>query len=97
MSEPTRRKTLTVAEVLSLPPLFPVWPTLGQILDTGKTATYEMARSDTAPVPVIKVGRLLRCRKVDVLAFLGLTENGDGTRGATRVPLAERTPESTSE
>lgn len=87
----TRRKTLSVAEVLDLPPLFPVWPTLGQILDTGKTATYEMARAGTLPVPVVKVGRQLRVRRVDTLALLGLTEassNGDAGESCQAAPDA---------
>lgn len=91
MSEHTRRKTLSVAEVRDLPPLFPVWPTLGQILQTGRTATFQMARDGTAPVPIVKVGRLLRVRKVDTLAFLGLTEdssNGDAGESCQAAPDA---------
>ncbi|MBP5915894.1 helix-turn-helix domain-containing protein [Streptomyces scabiei] len=68
-----RRKTLTVAEALALPVMFDVWPTVGQALDIGRTATYQLARENALPIPCIRVGRQLRARRSDLLNFLGLS------------------------
>lgn len=69
-----RRKTLSVAEALALPVMFDVWPTVGQALDIGRTATYQLAREDALPIPCIRVGRQLRARRSDLLNFLGLQD-----------------------
>jgi hypothetical protein len=93
MTDPTaaRRKTLTVAEAIALPVMFDVWPTLGAALDIGRTATYQLAREEALPIPVIRVGRQLRARRSDLLKFLGIREeNGDGAGGPAPTPLAER-------
>lgn len=96
MSTAVRRKTLSVAEALALPVMFDVWPTVGQALDIGRTATYQLAREDALPIPVVRVGRQLRARRSDLLNFLGIREeNGDGASVAAETPLAERTTEST--
>ncbi|GAA2108875.1 DNA-binding protein [Streptomyces synnematoformans] len=93
-----RRRGLPVAEALELPVMFDVWPTVGEALGIGRTATYQLAREDALPIPCIRVGRQLRARRSDLLTFLGIREeNGDGARAATRTPLAERTTESTGE
>jgi hypothetical protein len=75
----TRRKGLTVAEALDLPVMFDVWPTVGTACQLGRTATYQLAREDALPIPVLRVGRQLRARRSDLLNFLGLSEeNGAG-------------------
>lgn len=91
-----RRRGLAIAEALELPVMFDVWPTVGEALGIGRTATYQLAREDALPIPCIRVGRQLRARRSDLLSFLGISEeNGDGAGGATPTPLAERTTEST--
>lgn len=91
-----RRKALSVTEALGLPVMFDVWPTLGSALDIGRTATYQLARENALPIPVIRVGKQLRARRSDLLNFLGIREeNGDGAGGPAPTPLAERTTEST--
>ncbi|MFM9643592.1 DNA-binding protein [Streptomyces turgidiscabies] len=72
-----RRKTLSVAEALALPVMFDVWPTVGQALDIGRTATYQLAREGTLPVPVIRIGKQLRARRSDLLTFLGIAEENE--------------------
>ena len=90
-------KPLTVSEVYDLPPIVPVYPVIGRIWQIGKTALYELAARDELPVPVIKVGRQLRARRVDILNALGLEdgptcrsrhENGDA--GAATPASVER-------
>ncbi|MGW1617764.1 helix-turn-helix domain-containing protein [Streptomyces sp. NPDC002172] len=91
-----RRGGLAVAEALQLPVMFDVWPTVGEALGIGRTATYQLAREDALPIPCIRVGRQLRARRSDLLNFLGIAEeNGDGAGGPAPTPLAERTTEST--
>lgn len=91
-----RRGGLGIAEALQLPVMFDVWPTVGDALGIGRTATYALAREDALPIPCIRVGRQLRARRSDLLNFLGIhEENGDGAWAATQTPLAERATEST--
>ncbi|MEW2518158.1 helix-turn-helix domain-containing protein [Actinacidiphila alni] len=86
-----RRKGLLVAEALDLPVTFDVWPTLGDALQIGRTATYQLARKGELPVPCFRVGRQLRARRSDLLIFLGIAEgNGDGARGPALTPPAEK-------
>lgn len=91
-----RRRGLAVGEAVKLPVMFDVWPTVGEALGIGRTATYQLAREDALPIPCIRVGRQLRARRSDLLNFLGIhEEKGDGAGAATPTPLAERTTEST--
>ncbi|KUN12713.1 hypothetical protein AQI96_13045 [Streptomyces canus] len=76
--------------------MFDVWPTVGEALGIGRTATYQLARDGALPIPCIRVGRQLRAKRSDLLNFLGIREeNGDGAGGPAPTPLAERTTEST--
>ncbi len=66
-------KALTVDEVLNLPAVVDV-PTAGQAYGLGRRAAYELARCDQFPVPVLRLGRLLRVRRADLLHDLGIRE-----------------------
>jgi hypothetical protein len=91
-----RRRSLSAAEAIDLPVMFDVWPTLGDAFGIGRTATYQLAREEALPIPVIRVGRQLRAKRSDLLNFLGIREeNGDGARGPALTPLAERTTATT--
>ncbi|GAA0348432.1 DNA-binding protein [Streptomyces turgidiscabies] len=91
-----RAQGLSVTEALALPVMFDVWPTLGQACGIARTTTYQLAREDALPIPVVRVGKQLRARRSDLLNFLGLTEeNGDGASVAAETPLAERTTATT--
>ncbi|MET7779602.1 helix-turn-helix domain-containing protein [Streptomyces mirabilis] len=91
-----RRGSLAVSEALELPVMFDVWPTVGDALGIGRTATYALAREDALPIPCVRVGRQLRARRSDLLNFLGIhEENGDGAGGPAPTPLAERTTATT--
>lgn len=91
-----RAKAISVSEVYDLPPIVPVYPVVGRIWQIGKTALYELAARDELPVPVIKVGRLLRARRVDILQALGLVEDDpkarheNGDAGAATPASVER-------
>lgn len=82
---------LSIEEALKLPVMFDIWPTLGNACRIGRTTTYQLARTDALPIPVVRVGRQFRARRSDLLTFLGIAEgnNGDGARTAIRTPLAE--------
>ncbi|MEE4546748.1 DNA-binding protein [Streptomyces sp. V4-01] len=87
----TRSRGLRAAEALDLPVTFDVWPTLGEALQIGRTATYQLAREDALPIPCFRVGRQLRARRSDLLTFLGIHETkSNGAEAATSTPLAEQ-------
>ncbi|SFD12734.1 hypothetical protein [Streptomyces aidingensis] len=67
------RPEMTVGELLALPAMVEVWPTVGRIYGISRWQTYYLARTDGLPVPVHRVGeRTLRVRTADLVADLGL-------------------------
>ncbi|MEV8396749.1 helix-turn-helix domain-containing protein [Streptomyces niveus] len=97
MTDATHRKALTIDEVLALPVMFEVWPTLGAALNIGRTATYDLARTGNLPIPVIRVGGSLRARRSDLLDFLRICEeNDDGAGADTPAPSVESSNETTT-
>ena len=95
-SSATRVDALSAPQVLALPALVPVWP-LGAAAAGGisRPSVYKLAREDKFVVPVVTIQGKYYCRRSDLLIFLGLTENSNGSTGATAEPLAE-TSSSTS-
>lgn len=73
---------LTPEEILALPAVVKVWPTVGQIYGLGKSTTYDLARRGDLPVPVFRVGGSYRVRSSDLRRHLGLDEAGDGAPAA---------------
>ncbi|MFA5636781.1 MAG: hypothetical protein WC977_12865 [Anaerovoracaceae bacterium] len=72
MSQRDRRTCRSVAELISDDrALLPLWPDAGQHI-AGRSKVYEMHRTGTFPVPVLKVGGRYKVRRADLLAFLGL-------------------------
>lgn len=65
---------LSVEQILGLPPVVSVWPTVALVYGIRKTLTYELAQKDELPVPVLRVGRLLRARRADIIQSLGLAD-----------------------
>lgn len=90
------RQGLSVAEALALPVMFSVWPTVGQACGIGRTATFQLAAEDALPIPVIRVGRQLRAKRSDLLAFLGL-ENSDAAAAVTATAPDEHNTETASQ
>jgi hypothetical protein len=69
---------LTPEEILALPAVVKVWPTVGgQIYGLGKSVTYELAARNELPVPVFRVGVTYRARLVDIVRQLGLDAEGN--------------------
>lgn len=81
-----------IAEILDLPAVVPLWPTVGQALGLAQSTTYQLAAENRLPIPVIRLGRRRVARTVDLWAFLGL--NDDSAAGATATPSVEHVNES---
>lgn len=79
---------LSVTEALALPVMFDIWPTVGQACGIGRTTTYQLARDDALPIPIVRVGRQFRAKRTDLLAFLGLKES-DGAGSSHPTPSDE--------
>ena len=71
---PSRLPAFSHQDIWALPAMSPAYETLMRLCDVGKTTVAQMIKEGTTPVPVIPVGRQLRVRKIDILNFLGLTE-----------------------
>ena len=53
-------------------PSVSLWPTAGRLLGMGRSLCYELVARGEFPVPVYRVGRLIRVPTAPLLAFLGL-------------------------
>ncbi|WP_237532246.1 DNA-binding protein [Streptomyces sp. SID8352] len=71
---------LTIAEILDLPAVVPLWPTVGRALSLSESTTYQLAAEDRLPIEVIRMGRRRVARTIDLHRFLRLApeENGAG-------------------
>lgn len=70
----TTMPSLTPADILALPAVVPVWPTVGRIYGLSRNSAYALARDDDLPVPVFRAGRQLRARRIDIVRQLGLDD-----------------------
>jgi hypothetical protein len=57
---------LTPDEIRALPAIVPVWPIVGRCYGISKDLAYRLAAQDELPVPVMRVGRLLRPRPAHI-------------------------------
>ncbi|RPE44127.1 hypothetical protein EDD90_7357 [Streptomyces sp. Ag109_O5-1] len=69
---------LTIAEILDLPAVVPLWPTVGRALALSESTTYQLAAENRLPIEVIRLGRRRVCRLVDLHRFLGLVPKETG-------------------
>jgi hypothetical protein len=76
-------EALSVVELRALPAVVDV-PTAGRAYGIGERHAYELARRGEFPVPVLKLGRLLRVRSVDLLGDLGVTRDDDHPHAVLR-------------
>jgi hypothetical protein len=51
-------------------------PTAGRIFGLGRAMSYELARTDQFPVPIIRVGARYRVPVAGILTALGLSPSG---------------------
>ncbi|WP_326659562.1 DNA-binding protein [Streptomyces sp. NBC_00385] len=79
---------LTEAEVLALPAMTTAEQAFAA-LGIGRDLGYKLIRQQEFPLTVVPIGRALRVRRVDLLAFLGL-ENSDAARGPALTASSER-------
>lgn len=96
ISPDATHKGLSIAEALDVPVMFDIWPTLGRACHIGRTTTYQLARADALPVPVVRVGRQFRAKRSDLLAFLGIAEISDAAGSSHPAAPAEYAPVTTS-
>ncbi|MFI0932946.1 DNA-binding protein [Streptomyces sp. NPDC021019] len=84
---------LSVAEILDLPALVPLWPTVGRALGLAESTTYQLAAENRLPsdLEVIRLGRRRVVRTVDLHRFLGLLPgNSESAAAVTATPSSER-------
>lgn len=62
---------MTTVDTAHLPPVIDL-VTAASILGVGRTAAYELVRSDRWPTPVIRVGKLIRIPSAPLLELVGL-------------------------
>lgn len=65
------RITLDLAQVQALPPVVDV-PTAAALLGIGRTAAYELIRTDNWPTPVVRLGKLIRVPTAPLLELVGV-------------------------
>ena len=69
----TTAAPLTPAQVAALPAMPSVLEAFAA-LNIGQTLGYQMVRDGEFPIEVIRLGRIFRVRKADLLTYLGLAE-----------------------
>lgn len=65
-----RRPSMTEAELFALPVTTDL-ATAARALGLGRTTAHEMHADGTFPVPVLRLGRKLRVKRVDLLRECG--------------------------
>ncbi len=73
-------------ELLDLPPAFDL-ETAGRAWGFGRTKSYELARRDQFPCPVLRLGHAYRVTRADLLRSLGLDPDMPAA-GASEAPAA---------
>jgi hypothetical protein len=63
---------LTDQQVRSLPAVVDV-PTAAALLGVGRTAAYELIRTDRWPTPVLHLGKLIRIPTAPLLELVGVS------------------------
>ncbi len=63
--------TLSEEQVRTLPPVVDV-QTAATVLGIGRTAAYELIRTDKWPTPVLRLGKLIRIPSAPLLDLVGV-------------------------
>lgn len=87
---------LSVAEILNLPALVPLWPTAGKALAQAESTTYQLAAEGRLPFEVIRLGRRRYVRTVDLHKFLGLLPGNSEIAGAGTPAISSERPTPTA-
>lgn len=64
-------KQLDAQAIRGLPPVVDV-PTAAAVLGIGRTAAYELIRTNCWPTPVVKLGKSIRIPSAPLLALVGV-------------------------
>ncbi|MFJ8834385.1 helix-turn-helix transcriptional regulator [Micromonospora aurantiaca] len=67
--------SLTHEELLRLPVIVDL-STAARALGVGRTKAYELAKLDTFPCPVLRIGTTYRVRTADLLRLVGIDRHG---------------------
>ena len=62
---------MSEAEVLALPVSVPL-ELANRAIGIGRTRGYAKAKEGTYPIEVLRVGQAYRCRRTDLLRYLGI-------------------------
>ncbi|MFJ8309823.1 MULTISPECIES: hypothetical protein [unclassified Streptomyces] len=62
---------MSESEVLALPVTIPLELT-NRAIGLGRTVGYDLAKHDKYPIPVLRIANAYRCRRVDLLEYLGI-------------------------
>ncbi|NAZ85844.1 DNA-binding protein [Kineococcus indalonis] len=65
------RLQLDLEQIRTLPPVVDV-PTAAAVLGIGRTAAYELIRTDNWPTPVVRLGKLIRVPTAPLLDLVGV-------------------------
>lgn len=69
----SKTAALSTADVLALPAAVDL-VTAGRALGIARTTTYDLAKNDDFPVPVLRFGNQYRVRRADLLDLLGIKD-----------------------
>jgi hypothetical protein len=65
--------------VHDLPPVIDL-PAAARLLGIGRTAAYELVRTDAWPTPVLRLGWLIKIPSAPLLDLLGISPDGRAPR-----------------
>ncbi|GAA4964472.1 DNA-binding protein [Kineococcus glutinatus] len=65
------RLQLDLEQIRTLPPVVDV-PTAAAVLGIGRTAAYELIRTDSWPTPIVRLGKLIRVPTAPLLDLVGV-------------------------
>jgi predicted DNA-binding transcriptional regulator AlpA len=68
---------MTTIDAYDLPPVIDL-PSAARLLGIGRTAAYELVRTNAWPTPVLRLGRLIRIPSAPLLELLGISRDGHG-------------------
>lgn len=63
---------MTQEQILTLPTVVDV-PTAAAVLGIGRTAAYELIRTNRWPTPVLRMGKLIRVPTAPLLNLVGIS------------------------
>lgn len=81
MPRTSQAPSMSIEDLVALPAVTDL-TTAGRAWGMGHSKAAELAREESFPCPVYRVGRYWKVRKVELLRSLGLTLDGKPLQGA---------------